>query len=112
MFVEGEFVKAGGEFKRLAIILFNVVLDVIKAEGGFETRLLKVALACEEEGVAAEEDDDDDDDDDDDKEALELEVEADVGVELFLLVFVEVELEFVLALFIEELCCLFNTFCK
>lgn len=35
--------KAGGEFKRFAIILFKVVLDVIN-EDGFETKLLKVEL--------------------------------------------------------------------
>lgn len=36
-------VKAGGEFKRFAIILFKVVLDVIN-DDGLETKLLRVAF--------------------------------------------------------------------
>lgn len=47
-----EFVgKAGGEFKRFAIILFKVVLDVIN-DKGFETKFLKVEFVLEPWKVA------------------------------------------------------------
>lgn len=85
-------IKAGGEFKRFAIILFKVVLDVISEEG-FETKLLKVEFVREEAAAV----------DDDNDAVVEAEAEEDVDED-------EVE-EFVLALLIEELC-LFNTFCK
>lgn len=76
----------GGEFKRLAIILFKVVLDVIKLEG-FDTKLLNVELARDDEAEAVEEEEDVDN-----VEFVELCV-------------------FVLELLVEELC-LVNTFCK
>lgn len=78
----------GGEFKRLAIILFKVVLDVISDAGGFATKLLRVELA--------------EDDEDDGEEAADDDVV--VVVELLFVVFV-------LELLAEELC-LVNTFCK
>lgn len=81
----------GGEFKRLAIILFKVVLDVISDAGGFATKLLRVELA------------EDDDDEDDGEEAADDD-DVVVVVELLFVVFV-------LELLAEELC-LVNTFCK
>lgn len=74
----------GGEFKRLAIILFKVVLEVINDEG-FETKLLKVELEAEAE--------------DEDEDVVEDDVKLDT--ELVAAAFVVL---FVLSAFDEELC--------